>query len=635
MISIDWKNRVIFIPRNDLTLIQSFPVEIRELNINWFRLQLKSLEDSEDGMLFPDTHRHNTEVSLGGLTFARVVEIINDYTIEFEDGQYAVNLTGANTNAGDRVNVNQVSVRSANSAGLISSPAIEFSSYNGGVTINTETDFVGTVFPVGTPQAPVNNLADALLIATYRGFKKFYVNCNMIIDSGGNYSGFTFEGDNYSKTVMTVSSAANVFECVFRNTELQGVLDGGSLLQNCRIADLDYIDGIVEDCILVANGTIVLSSVRYANFINCSSGRLDTLNDIVPTIDMGVSGTSLAVRNFSGALQIINKSGPENIDIDLNSGIVILDETVSGGTIQVRGAGQLIDNSTGTVIVDSDGLISKSSVASAVQNTIGSDIEYAAYNRGVTIDPVNGIDSSEYPYGTPAHPCKTVTNSYQIRMARGFDIIYLKDDLLVTGIDDGVLDNLQLIGVSGFKAVNVTIDNVLITNCTAENINVTGIFKAGSTAEAIKCNIYDVTDVNLTARDCFITNGTYSDTEMFSCQIEGDIKLKKDCVFSGVDIVFNGDFSTIDMQGQSCMVSLDISSGYHELLNSVTGCLAEYNLRGGEIELNANCISGEFYIEGYGKIYNHSTMTIKSDNLMPIDEIKKISKDNQAFILAT
>lgn len=118
-ISIDWSTKVINVPRLDLTLIQSSPKEIREMDVDWFRLELKNLEDSDEGMPYLDTHRHNTTVVLGGLTLARVVEIINGYTVTFEDGQYAVNLVGANNNVADVANVNQVSIRPSNSAGLI------------------------------------------------------------------------------------------------------------------------------------------------------------------------------------------------------------------------------------------------------------------------------------------------------------------------------------------------------------------------------------------------------------------------------------------------------------------------------------------------------------------------------------
>jgi len=48
-----------------------------------------------------------------------MVLILNGYTITFENGQYAVNIKGANSNIADVLNVNQVSVRSFNAAGLI------------------------------------------------------------------------------------------------------------------------------------------------------------------------------------------------------------------------------------------------------------------------------------------------------------------------------------------------------------------------------------------------------------------------------------------------------------------------------------------------------------------------------------
>jgi hypothetical protein len=117
-ITIDWGTKVISIPRGDMTLIQSSPYEIRALDLDAFRLALKGLEEGDEGMVFPDTHRHNTAVTLAGITLARVVEIINGYTVTFEDGQYAVNAVGANCNLADVLNLNQVSLRTFNSAGL-------------------------------------------------------------------------------------------------------------------------------------------------------------------------------------------------------------------------------------------------------------------------------------------------------------------------------------------------------------------------------------------------------------------------------------------------------------------------------------------------------------------------------------
>jgi hypothetical protein len=115
-ISINWSTKIISVPKSYLTLVSG---SVYELDTDQFRLDLKALEDDEVGIPHLDTHRHNTEVVLGGVTYSRFIEFINGYTITFEDDQYAVNLVGSNNNISDVTNVNQVSIRSQNSAGLI------------------------------------------------------------------------------------------------------------------------------------------------------------------------------------------------------------------------------------------------------------------------------------------------------------------------------------------------------------------------------------------------------------------------------------------------------------------------------------------------------------------------------------
>jgi hypothetical protein len=118
-ITILWAQKIIFVPKGETTLVQLTPTEIRSLDLNVFRLTLKALEATPDGIVWSDTHAHNGSVTVGGVTLAQVVEILNGYTVTFEDGDYAVNLFGANSNVADVTNVNHVSVRSANSAGLV------------------------------------------------------------------------------------------------------------------------------------------------------------------------------------------------------------------------------------------------------------------------------------------------------------------------------------------------------------------------------------------------------------------------------------------------------------------------------------------------------------------------------------
>lgn len=115
-VSVDWSTGVISIPRSYLDDLGG---GVYELDVERLRLDLKDAEDGEQGIVHPDTHRRNEPVTIAGVTYAQTLEIVNDYEIEFEDGQYAVNIVGANSNVAEVARVNQVSIRSFNSAGLI------------------------------------------------------------------------------------------------------------------------------------------------------------------------------------------------------------------------------------------------------------------------------------------------------------------------------------------------------------------------------------------------------------------------------------------------------------------------------------------------------------------------------------
>lgn len=124
-VDVDWATGVITIPRADMTLVETTPYEIRELDTNAFRLILRNLEDDPEGRPWPRTHDHNSDVDIGGgVILADVLLILSPYTITFEDGQYAVNVVGTNNNILLRNNKNQVSVNPANSAGLVQVAAV-------------------------------------------------------------------------------------------------------------------------------------------------------------------------------------------------------------------------------------------------------------------------------------------------------------------------------------------------------------------------------------------------------------------------------------------------------------------------------------------------------------------------------
>lgn len=128
--NINWATGVITVYKTDpfMTFVSG---STYNMDTNGFRLALKDFEDDPIGMSFQDTHRHNTTVLLGGIEYARILEILPPYTITFDDtgGAWVCNLTNSNNNILDRANLTSVQIKSNNSAGLqvvsVATPVIE------------------------------------------------------------------------------------------------------------------------------------------------------------------------------------------------------------------------------------------------------------------------------------------------------------------------------------------------------------------------------------------------------------------------------------------------------------------------------------------------------------------------------
>lgn len=240
----------------------------------------------------------------------------------------------------------QVVTTASSSATLQEQSAIQYSSFGGGVTVDVANGTSGTAFPAGTPQQPVDNLLDARTIAQARGFNAFYILGDLTIPDSQSFDQFFFVGESVNKTTLTLPDSASLVGCEYIDATVQGSLDGGSVIKDCRIETLNYVDGIIERCLLV--GPITLGGSQDANFLDCWSGQIGPVR---PQIDMAGDGPAASFRNYNGGLALLNKTGSADVSIDLAAGYVELQATVTDGTIQIRGVGGLDDSSGGTTTV--------------------------------------------------------------------------------------------------------------------------------------------------------------------------------------------------------------------------------------------------------------------------------------------
>ena len=355
MVSVNWPTRVITVEIADLTLVS--PNEYTH-DVDQFRLALKDLEDDE-GMPFPDTHLHIAPISFGTTSLARVVEIINNYTITYEDGQYSVSLIGANSNIGDVVNLNQVSIRSNNTAGLVNIDELPLilSLLRDTVYIDTVNGEVGVDSEIGYPNRPSNNLTDALTIATANTIKKLILRTGLTFTEPVENYNVLSEGSAHIVTLTGQSIA----ESSFQNLIITGQQNGLATFNTCTISGLTGFTGQMRDCGLV--NSISLAADTQSRIIN---GFESDPSTALPTINISDgASTTLTMQKYSGCIQLtgLNNAG-KRVEINLQGGQVFLDNTCTAGTIQLSGIGGTPQLNGATCTVDESKYVRSDDISS-------------------------------------------------------------------------------------------------------------------------------------------------------------------------------------------------------------------------------------------------------------------------------
>lgn len=445
-ISITWATKVINIPQADLILVSG---DVYKLDLNAFRLELKSLEASEEGIPELDTHSHNTQVTVSGVTLGRVVEIINGYTITFEDGQYAVNLEGANSNIGDAtvLNLNQVSVRSFNSAGLVNIVQLDTMAYQGAVWIDVDNGVTGiTKGVLGLPHTPVNNLSDALNIASQVNLKKLVV-LNGAITLTSSMLDWFFElrhGTSLDFGGQNVDGSEAV------GGRVTGIATGSFAITFSEIVNVDGLQFLAANSIL--SGTQRLG-LGHNQFSNCTSG-IPGVN--TPIIDWVGSNRSMSLRAYSGGQKIINSTDATNVaSLEFLAGQLILDSTCVSGTFVARGNAKVTNNSDAIFINE---LINSGTIGEAVWDVDANNFNVldttgyvlnsisSSLSDGVSISSSSVINLVDSIWNEP-NGSHLISGSTGDSIYSGSSVVDVSASVDVSSIVSGVWDA----GASGFN----------------------------------------------------------------------------------------------------------------------------------------------------------------------------------------
>jgi len=287
----------------------------------------------------------------GGVKVGLTVSLLNA-KIAFEgrdvaDGWTLCNLQGGNLVAFDSLGGEMDSIQptsyvtvaktSSASATLQEQGALQYSSFDGGVSIDFVNGISGTDFPAGTVEHPVNNLIDAKAIAVERGFDRIWLNGNMFITGDDDISDYSIinRSDNPTKSIVVVDASANTTGVQIKRCAVSGTLDNGVILEECITMGINYINGYLKESIL-ASYEIVLGGNEPAFLINCQSGVPNALRT-QPSIDLGGSGQALVMSGFDGEISLVNKTGNDVCSIRMTGQLRVDSATCIAGNIEVFG----------------------------------------------------------------------------------------------------------------------------------------------------------------------------------------------------------------------------------------------------------------------------------------------------------
>lgn len=485
---------------------------------------------------------------------------------------------------------------------------LEYASFGGGVTVDVLGGYPGTGLfgdnPIGSQLTPSNNIPDAMTIAYTRGFSRLFIIGNITLDTGDDISDFLIIGQDQILSTITINDGADVTNSKFENCNITGVLDGGNIIQRSRIKDINYVNGYIWEC-LIEPGTITLGGSSAAHIMDCWSGQpgLGT-----PIIDMGGSGQSLGLRGYNGGMKLINKTGPDAISIDLSSGQVILDSTIIDGEIVIRGSGQLTDNSTGTATIHSDGLMSKDTIAAAVSEEIGAEIQYATFDGNVTIDTVSGAAGTTYPIGTPILPSNNLADAQNIAAIRGLNSFRVIGTLTLSSGDDISAQNFigtdkdasHLILESGCITWGANLFDMTVTGTCGGRMNITG------------CHLYDIIGLCASGGDANIASTHLMGSIQINTIADQSFQFN-DCIGSSINPpVLDCNNSPASLHNTDFTGSMEFSNITNSLMKIFVDCDP------GDITLLDTCSAGEITIRGVGILYDYTngTAIVNSDGLI-------------------
>ena len=211
-------------------------------------------------------------------------------------------------------------------------------------------------------------------------------------------------------------------------------------------------------------------------------------------------------------------------------------------------------------------------------------LEHATFNGGVSVNIDSGVEGTDYPIGTPAHPCSNLADAHTIATSRGFDDFFIKSDLTISAGDFS--HGHKFIGRSAVNTTLFLAPGANLDNCIFSGFKVSGTLDLNNRLEF--CTIDGITSLDGTLFKCGVMSagialGGNSQTNMIECY----------SIVSGYATPF------VDIGSGASLVVRKWAGGL-ELRNKTGTDGCSLDILSGHILVAASCVAGPIVLRGTG-----------------------------------
>ncbi len=444
--------------------------------------------------------------------------------------------------------------------------------YDGAIHIDVINGSPGSSYPIGTRAEPVNNLADALIIADGYKINDFYIGSDLTLDQ--NVTGKNFIGSG-AAIIDLNNQLTN--GSTFRTAEITGRQNSNFCVYiNCRLNGITNFAGTMTGCFFQS-----LTPMTIQSYIPCviSDCRSAIAGNNSPIFDFSAGNIDCSVRAYSGGLRITNSTSAANVStIEYIAGKFNFGVENTAGYFAVRG------------VIDTTGIDFMAGATISYTGSVTTNRELE-YNEEIHLETDSSTTGSVYPFGLPGNPVNNLADALILSNKYNAHIIHLGGSLTITSGQD--ISNKTIKAERSLNNI-VVVESGVITNGTYfTNLTISGTMNGS--VRYTTCVLGEINNFDGGAKDCLLTNNI-------------NISGTGSNYLTNCDVYMTSSSSPININVGSRTLNIIKCRGGYNITNKTSIDTLAIDLIAGIVLIDTTCISGSIFLRGNCSVVDNSSV---------------------------